>query len=530
MQLLVRGEVAALPLKGVIDLAAERARLEKEMAKVDADIKRVDAKLSNADFLARAPEEVVDGEKEKARGGAGAPRQDPRSAGAAEGRGVMHAPLAQTRVAILLLWLAGVALRLTMLAVPPLLAIIQTDLQLTGTQIGILSSLPVVLLGVAALPGSLLIARFGALTTLIIGLLVTALGGALRGALPNVTALFAATIVMGAGVAVMQPALPPLVRQWLPNRIGFGSAVFTNGLLVGEVLPVALTLPVLVAMFDSGWRSALAFWSLPTLAIAAVVFAMAPRPAASATVAAPLRWWPDWRAGLTWRLGLILSGANTLYFGTNAFIPGYLQFAGHPELIAPSLTALNGAQIPASILLIMFASRIERRIWPLWLSGCLRHCRDGGNGRHGEQLDSIFCGRGRFRSGRHPRLGAGAACHAVCRRRCRPYGCRDVHHRLCRCGVDGGARRRVVGPYRRSALRISSARMRRGTAVVPLPGSAISASRRQRLIDVVANRPVGKDSGGFAVAAAGDHLAHRTAGQSGPLAAGGGQSHGRQSM
>jgi valyl-tRNA synthetase len=65
VQLVVRGEVAALPLKGVVDFAAERARLEKEMARVDADIRRVDAKLGNADFLARAPEEVVDGEREK---------------------------------------------------------------------------------------------------------------------------------------------------------------------------------------------------------------------------------------------------------------------------------------------------------------------------------------------------------------------------------------------------------------------------------------------------------------------------------
>ena len=65
VQLVVRGEVAALPLKGVIDLAAERARLEKEMAKCDADIARVDAKLGNADFLKRAPEEVVEGEREK---------------------------------------------------------------------------------------------------------------------------------------------------------------------------------------------------------------------------------------------------------------------------------------------------------------------------------------------------------------------------------------------------------------------------------------------------------------------------------
>jgi len=65
VQLLVRGEVAALPLKGVIDLAAEKTRLDKEIAKADADIKRVDAKLGNEKFVANAPEEIVEEEKEK---------------------------------------------------------------------------------------------------------------------------------------------------------------------------------------------------------------------------------------------------------------------------------------------------------------------------------------------------------------------------------------------------------------------------------------------------------------------------------
>jgi valyl-tRNA synthetase len=65
LQLVVRGEVAALPLAGIIDVAAERARLNKDLAKCDADIARVDRKLTNADFLKRAPEEVVEGEREK---------------------------------------------------------------------------------------------------------------------------------------------------------------------------------------------------------------------------------------------------------------------------------------------------------------------------------------------------------------------------------------------------------------------------------------------------------------------------------
>jgi valyl-tRNA synthetase len=54
-----------LPLKGIIDLGAEKARLDKELAKIDAEIARIDAKLGNADFVARAPEEVVEADREK---------------------------------------------------------------------------------------------------------------------------------------------------------------------------------------------------------------------------------------------------------------------------------------------------------------------------------------------------------------------------------------------------------------------------------------------------------------------------------
>jgi valyl-tRNA synthetase len=65
VQLLIRGEVAALPLKGVIDLSAEKTRLDKELVKAEADIKRADAKLSNEKFVANAAEEIVEEEREK---------------------------------------------------------------------------------------------------------------------------------------------------------------------------------------------------------------------------------------------------------------------------------------------------------------------------------------------------------------------------------------------------------------------------------------------------------------------------------
>ena len=64
-QILVRGGVAALPLVGLIDFAAERSRLTKEIAKTENDIEKTQAKLSNADFVRRAPEAIVEENRER---------------------------------------------------------------------------------------------------------------------------------------------------------------------------------------------------------------------------------------------------------------------------------------------------------------------------------------------------------------------------------------------------------------------------------------------------------------------------------
>jgi valyl-tRNA synthetase len=64
-QFVVGEATAALPLGDVIDFAKERVRLEKELKKAQEEIARFDAKLNNADFVARAPEDVIDEQKEK---------------------------------------------------------------------------------------------------------------------------------------------------------------------------------------------------------------------------------------------------------------------------------------------------------------------------------------------------------------------------------------------------------------------------------------------------------------------------------
>jgi len=282
---------------------------------------------------------------------------------------------------LLLLWLCGIALRLTILAVPPVLPMIRADFGLSATEVGVLGSVAPALFALAALGGALLVARIGVRGALIGGLLVVTLGTALRGVAFDFPVLLATSVVMCAGVAMMQPVMPTTVRHWLPLRdIGLGTAIYTNGLLVGEVIPVVLTLPVVVPALGGGWRAALAFWAIPTALIAWAVYAFAPRFADpfQAGRSAPRKWLPDWHRGLVWRLGVLFACVNAIYFGTNAFIPIYLTSQGRPDLISGALTALNFGQIPASLLLLLAARHLERRAWPYVVSGLLSLLAFGG--------------------------------------------------------------------------------------------------------------------------------------------------------
>jgi CP family cyanate transporter-like MFS transporter len=93
----------------------------------------------------------------------------------------------------------------------------------------------------------------------------------------------------------MQPALPLLVRTWLPHHIAFGTAVYSNGLLIGEILPVAIT-PLLLRSVGTSWRISIMLWSLPVLVIAVWIWLTAPKDAPQ--VPQPQKWWPNWRSAL----------------------------------------------------------------------------------------------------------------------------------------------------------------------------------------------------------------------------------------
>ena len=270
-----------------------------------------------------------------------------------------------------LLWLAGAAIRVPILDIPPVVPLIRDAFRMSETEVGLLSGLPLGMFALMAVPGSYLVARLGAVRTVVVGLLITAIASSARGAAPEVLSLYALTVLLGFGIAIVQPALPRLVREWLPDRIGLGTAVTTNGFLMGSTLATGLSLPLIMPLVGNSWRLDLAVWGIPVLVALVAMAAFAPRSQAAPrdTVPSVADWLPDWKSPLVWMLGLTLGSNTAVFFGVNAFIPEHLHAIGRDDLVSETLFWVNASQLLASFLLLAVADRLQRRAWSYTLFG-----------------------------------------------------------------------------------------------------------------------------------------------------------------
>lgn len=262
-------------------------------------------------------------------------------------------PPARLLPVAVLLWLAGVYLRIPVLVAPPLAPFIGDDLALSQALTGALTTLPILMLAVGAMPGSLAISRLGPRNTLALAMVIMVIGSAGRGLVPDATTLMLASAVMGLGVAMMQPALPALLPRWLePHHLAVGSAIYMNGMLMGEFIGAGITLPVLMPLLDNSWRASLIAWSLPALVVAALLFL--PR----RDRARPVRkvaWLPDWKNPLTLKVGLLLGLSGSMFFGLNAYMGALLEQRGQGDRLAESLFWFNLAQVAASLVMLKMA-------------------------------------------------------------------------------------------------------------------------------------------------------------------------------
>ncbi|KMN19722.1 CynX/NimT family MFS transporter [Pseudomonas weihenstephanensis] len=183
---------------------------------------------------------------------------------------VQQMPPVVVRAWLLLLGMVLVALNLrpALSSMAPLLGEVSEYLGLSAAQAGLLTTLPVLCLGLFAPLAPILARRFGTERVVLGILLVLGAGIVLRSYLGE-TGLFAGSILAGASIGVIGVLLPGIIKRDFAGHAGTMTGVYTMALCLGAALAAGATVP-LSHYFDGSWQLGLGFWAVP--AVIAAIF------------------------------------------------------------------------------------------------------------------------------------------------------------------------------------------------------------------------------------------------------------------
>jgi len=223
---------------------------------------------------------------------------------------------------LLLLGLVLVALNLrpALSSMAPVLGQVSEGLGLSASQAGLLTTLPVLCLGLFAPLAPVLARRFGS-ERVILGILLTlALGILVRSALGAV-GVFLGSLMAGASIGIIGVLLPGIVKRDFPQHAGTLTGVYTMALCLGAAMAAGATVP-LSTHFDDSWALGLGFWMLPALLAMLVWLPQARQGHGLHKVAYRVR--GLWRDPLAWQV--------TLYMGLQSSL-AYIVFGWLPSIL-----------------------------------------------------------------------------------------------------------------------------------------------------------------------------------------------------
>ncbi|HLJ34708.1 MAG TPA: MFS transporter, partial [Ktedonobacteraceae bacterium] len=314
-----------------------------------------------------------------------------------------------------LVTLVGFNLRTVILAVPPVLPLIQRDLGLSYTATGVLTALPILVLGCFAWPSGLLVGRIGGRRCVTIGLILLSLGTFLRVLWPSILSLYCFTILLSLGITIAQTAVPVLARRWFPRHIGMVAALFSDGLIIGEAVGAGITVPIMGQFLgNDAWAATFVIWTVPIILVLALWLIFAPpefiyrepsatvgaasarssevqtddeddvqmgdggmgesgRAEAAPTVAGNMDNVPGQKKARvnSLHLGILLGGGSLIYFNMNSWIAVYNTATHHAGITSLALGVLNVAQLPVSLGVTFFAQWLAGRRSPFIIAGII---------------------------------------------------------------------------------------------------------------------------------------------------------------
>jgi CP family cyanate transporter-like MFS transporter len=251
---------------------------------------------------------------------------------------------------LIALVVVGLNLRGPIVAVSPVLEDIRADLAIAPTSAGLLTTIPVLCFAAVSPFVAFLARRLGVNAAVAVSLMVLTVAVAVR-PWAGFGLMLAATVLLGAAIAVGNVLLPVIVRRDFPRRPGPALSASTTSLIVSAAIPALLTAPLAALM---GWRAALAVWAGLVVVALLLWWAthMSPRYPISVPVhqgggpgdaqlpATPTSNRAVWRSPAAWGLGLYFGLQSLLFYATTAWLPTMLRDSGLDATAAGSALSL----------------------------------------------------------------------------------------------------------------------------------------------------------------------------------------------
>ena len=256
------------------------------------------------------------------------------------------------------LFLAALALRPQLVGVGPLIPRIQSDLGVSHAVAGLLGAIPVLCMGIFALPARHLARRLGSRQAIAGSLGCVAAFGVVRCLVPGAPLVILLTVPVGVGMGLAGALLPIAVKERFPHRPAFATGIYATGISSGAAVSAAVAAPFAGALW--GWRASLLIFSLVTALLVPLWLRLADERPADEVAPAAHRL--PWSSGLVWRLVGTFGLMSVTYYGLNSWLPDSYVERGWSEGSAGALLAvINVASLPPTLLVPWLADRGRSR-------------------------------------------------------------------------------------------------------------------------------------------------------------------------
>ncbi|MEU9841915.1 MFS transporter [Actinomadura sp. NPDC048032] len=253
--------------------------------------------------------------------------------------------------------LLTINLRAAITGISPVLGDLRDAFGLSGAETGVLTTLPVLCLGVFAAVAPVVARRFGT-ETAIAGSLVMITAGIVLRVVQSPVSLYVGTVLAGAGIAMGNVLMPAVIKRAFPSRLGSLTGLAMMLMAASGAVAAGLAVPLEAA---GGWRLALAVWAVPSL-VAALVWgplALRGRRAPTPPVTVPRAGGSLLRSPTAWAVAAFMGLASLMFYVLLSWLPEIMRDAGHPAATAGMMVStMMIVGIPLGFLVPVFAARL----------------------------------------------------------------------------------------------------------------------------------------------------------------------------